>query len=120
MKKKIDFVTNSSSVSFIIATDKEDTSLKIKLEIEVDLRDYIVASCSTKQALKDYWLDDMHGDDEDEEYLNYQSLIDEGKTVHFLDCSDENETTETLLCYKGLNDIKFPDDVIVMQGQGGY
>ena len=121
MKKKLDFITNSSSTSFIIASNDEEL-LKVPMTIEVDLTQYLEKKISTLEELKKYWIEDRYDDEEDEQYLKCQKLIKEGNVVYFLNCSDENysDPMETLLCYKGLNDLKLPDGVKVIMGNGGY
>jgi len=121
MKKKLDFITNSSSTSFIIAA-LEDDLLKVPMTIEVDLNNYLEKKVSTLEELKKFWLEDRYDDEEDEQYIKCQKLIKEGNIVYFLNCSDEDydDPMESLLCHQGLTDLRLPDGVKIIMGQGGY
>jgi hypothetical protein len=121
MKKKLDFITNSSSTSFIIASIDE-ALLKVPMVVEVDLTKYIEKKISTLDELKKYWLEDRYDSEENEQYIECQKMIKEGNVVYFLHCTDEefDDPLESVLCHQGLDYLKLPEGVKVIMGQGGY
>lgn len=84
MKTKRSFVTNSSSTSFILSTTKNyEGSLKIKLEIEVDLCEVNGKKATNAEELWK-WME-YYGFEKDSEIYE-QALIElsRGKEIHFI------------------------------------
>lgn len=118
MKQKLDFVTNSSSASFIIGAKKE-ASLKVPLTIEVDLTEFVKTTITTLEELKNHW--DHEGRDEaDFEYIQCQSAIENGEVIYFLRCGDEDGPIEAMVCNIGLKGDIIPKSINVIKGEGGY
>ena len=117
MKVKLDFVTNSSSTSFVIAVKDVKKDSKIKFEMEYDLTKNYHAIISNEQELIAYLYDKYAWDIENKqnimEYFNndfneYKKYIDEGFTIIISSFSSEDfdDTASQYLYYNG-----FPDNV---------
>ena len=120
MKCKGDFVTNSSSVSFILGQLKEYNPLKIEVKVSVDLSRYVEEEFHT---LKDFE-EAMSNDDTwytDEEQKQMRSILEKGGKVFILDVEDQSgDPIEAMLCQEGLDVIEIPDGLVVIRGEGGY
>lgn len=121
MKTRIGFVSNSSTSSFVAAM-RPDTPTKIKVEIEVDLMDYVYTIIRTKKEL-DEWFQEYHHIDPEimmqyvilcslekdlfvEEYEKYLEQIENGKMVligGFSSYGDGGNAIENMFHEKGLS-----------------
>lgn len=130
MKKRIGFVSNSSSSSFIVAA-KPGQSLIASIKYDIDLTRYVRDKIVTVKDLEDYMLEkhgfEGYGLDKilqreyaKEEYNMIYDHIQKGLIVYRGSASNEEGGEEQMLCDIGINTLEFKDDVIVIEGEGGY
>ena len=131
MKVRLDFVSNSSSSSYLVAVNKEDEDKPIECEIVIreqfNLEDLVEDKIKSIKDLQKYFesehlLEGMTFDNvEDwdwkwgqETYVNAKKAIEEGKTI--LVCWTDSDSSNNLSCHvyrKGLRGIDFTGTPII-------
>jgi hypothetical protein len=108
-KKRLFFVSNSSSSSFVLAVDDPN---KLKVTIEVDLSDLVDSVVKTEEDLKKYCLEELYPDDEghienNSRYKKYLKKLKQGKTLLFMSCcNDDGNAISGALYENGLSLLK--------------
>ena len=119
MKIRNGFVSNSSSSSFVITKNKNNS----KIELKIDISKYITVY-NTIEELKQYYIDDFCYDEEDfvddKSWEKCVEAIKNGKQVIMFHADNESDDILSGLYYNGLSNEMFDkeDDVEIIQN--GY
>ena len=123
MKKKLDFITNSSSTAFIIASLKkaEVEELKIDFKISYDLMKLVRRKLKTVEELQEYfdeyYYDWLNDEDISELFNKQKEIIEKGGEIYLLRAySDSEDPIEVYLYESEFKDVKLPDNFILIEG----
>ena len=102
MKRKRSFITNSSSSSFILSTTKKyEGSLKIKLEVEIDLCRLRNKKATTIEEVCKL-MDDYGFEKGDEIYEQALIEVNQGKEIHYITAWTDEDPEIQLIANSGL------------------
>jgi hypothetical protein len=120
MKCRNGFVSNSSSSSFIVASNPKKT--KFKILVEVDLNEYVDNTITTMEELDAHKKkEEEYGEFDEAQYKKCAKAIKAGKTVFFGSFStDDGDDTSALLAERGLKKEDMPKGAEIIFTQEGF
>jgi len=124
MKRKVGFVTNSSSVSFIISDGRKEKDMPIGVRVTtvfaVEDLDYVrkITSLEGYEKFLDEWCG--YSDYEHPNDKEIRAELEKGNTVIVFEASTSSSSEERVLCNTGIRDDQLPEGVTVIFGEGGY
>jgi hypothetical protein len=102
----------------------DETSTKVKIEIEVDLAEYGTKIANMREL--NLYYDKKYGytlseAEECENYVKARKAIEEGKTIIAGSFGDETDNAvEVLLCHNGLEEYIKDKNVEIIHSEAGY
>ena len=121
MKIKFDFVTNSSSTSFIVGNlNKEINNNSVTLNIEVNLENFIDRTIKNLDELNCFWEDWFCDEFESvrDQYKECKNIIKRGGVINILRFSSESEDPLEVFIYEhGFKNVELPDNIIIIEGE---
>ena len=123
MKIRNGFVSNSSSSSFIVAVDNEEDT-KVKVSVDVDLKDYGTVIRNIEELdeyfKKRHYIEKLEEMDEylKESYNNCKNVIHNGKIIVDGSFSSEGDPLESFLCENGLGNLDIENKVKIIESDG--
>lgn len=118
MKIKSDFVTNSSSTSFIVSAPKKGDKIDVFLRVKFDLNTLVSDTIKSKEDIISRWDEEFLESEEGKKMLEE---LEKGNILLEVTCSDDYDNPlEAYLCNNGLDEVEFPEGYKLIYGSGGY
>jgi hypothetical protein len=120
MKTRLGFVSNSSSSSFLVASDSK------KLTITVDISHLVEKVITTIPELHQHYIDDYGESEFHEEHIQErireaEKYIRKGKKLLVITGSDQDgDPISDMICHAGLENFQVQPKIVVLDGEAGY
>ncbi len=115
---KNDFVTNSSSTSFLLTHSNRKENLG-KIKIEIDFNSIVRDNGQRIQREEDLLRELEYYSFDLEKVNELKKIINDGGEIIILTVTNES-AVENILLESGINNIEFDESLKVIYGEGGY